>query len=430
MTTQVHFQNKLPMQRRKKALIGFTIIALISIATITIYFLLPEPTEKEKDSSDDHPDFPTIYLTCNDELDNENYSNCVFELDSSESSERIDPLDAEIKIRGETSATYPKKGYRLQLSKGEPLLGMRDDDDWQLFASYYDYTRLKVKLSFNLWRNLYPENPTAILPRSRYVLLYFNGNFQGLYLLAEKNDRKLFGLNNILQNNTDDSLIFQAKDPSNFSQYEADKWEQDWPNEDEGYYIMDDVMTNLIKFVNSSYDYVFFNETSGIFAKFFKNNLIDFFLFNFFIYHTDFWNKNYFIIRDNNPSNFSLIPWDFDLSFGQNATSTHSATENPILQIFEIRNKSLLYNRLINNTWFRQNCSARWTKLRESVWSNNSIFNILSQVYSECNVYLTLDLNIWNQPNPEDYINLLSEWISDRLSFCDDYFPTDFILEL
>ena len=76
-------------------------------------------------------------------------------------------------------------------------------------------------------------------------MLYFNGNLQGLYLLAEKNDRKLFGLNKTLQNNTDDSLIFNAKDPSNFYRYEADKWEQDWPNEDEGYYIMDDVMTDL-----------------------------------------------------------------------------------------------------------------------------------------------------------------------------------------
>ena len=55
MTSQVHFENKLPMQRRKKALIGFAIIALISVSTITIFFLLPEPIQEEKDSSDEHP---------------------------------------------------------------------------------------------------------------------------------------------------------------------------------------------------------------------------------------------------------------------------------------------------------------------------------------------------------------------------------------
>ncbi len=427
MTSQVHFENKLPMQRRKKALIGFAIIALISVATITIFFLLPEPIKEEKDSSDDHPDFPTIYLTCNDDLDNENYSNCVFELDSSESSERIDPLNAEIKIRGETSATYPKKGYRLQLSKGEPLLGMRDDADWQLFASYYDYTRLKVKLSFNLWRNLLPENPTAILPSSRYVLLYLNGNFQGLYLLAEKNDRKLlrFDEEPISPPFNESSLIFQAKDPSNFSYYYPENWEQDYPDNN---LIMDEIMTKLITFMNNTTNSTFFNPMNGIYSKFDEVNLIDFFLYNFFILHIDFWDKNYFIARNTHPNKFFLVPWDFDLSFGQNASDPILAyDEDPEAEIHE---KNLLYDRLLKNDTFRQNCSARWKELRSpdsNVWSNESIFRILSRIYSECRIYLQVDLNIWNPPyNSEVYVNQLKEWITDRLEFCDYHFKYDF----
>ena len=424
MTSQVHFENKLPMQRRKKALIGFTIIALISVATITIFFLLPEPIKEEKDSSDDHPDFPTIYLTCNDELDNENYSNCVIELDSSESSERIDPLDAEIKIRGETSATYPKKGYRLQLSKKESLLGMRDDDDWQLFASYYDYTRIKVKLSFNLWRSLLPVNPTAILPRSRYLLLYFNGVFQGLYLLAEKNDRKLLGFDKepIIPLFNESSLIFQAKDPSNFSFYYPENWEQDYPDNN---LIMDEIMTKLITFVNSTNNSTFFNPINGIFSKFDKINLIDFFLFNFFILHIDFWDKNYFIARNTHPNLFFLVPWDFDLSFGQNATTNYDNRTNPEP---EIRIKNRLFDRLLRNQTFRENCSDRWEQLRGDIWSNNSIFTVLSRIYLEGKSYLKLDLNVWNQPyNPEKYIEQLEDWISDRLSFCDDHFKNNFV---
>ena len=424
MTSSIEFVDKPPPHWRKRKLLSFIIIVFITISTILFFVYFPSPIEEEDDDSDDDPDFPTIYITCHYELNNENYSNCIFELDSSESSEKIDPLGADIKIRGETSATYPKKGYRLQLSKGEPLLGMRDDDDWQLFASYYDFTRLKTQLSFNLWRKLLPVNPTSILPRSRYVFLYFNGNFQGLYLLAEKNDRKLFGLNSTLQDNKDDSLIFQAKDPTNFSKYESDKWEQDWPNEDEGYYIMDEIMIDLITFVNSSSDIDFFNKTDGIFSKFYKNNLIDFFLFNFFILHKDFWNKNYFIIRDTNPSNFSLIPWDFDLSFGQNATRTFSATEDPK---YVICNKSLLYNRLLNNTHFRKNCSARWTQLRIDVWSNSSIFNSLSNIYNSIKFYISLDLGIWNQDHdPQTYVDNLTQWITDRLVYCDIYFESVF----
>ncbi|MFX0073322.1 MAG: CotH kinase family protein, partial [Candidatus Hermodarchaeota archaeon] len=256
---------------------------------------------------------------------------------------------------------------------------MRDDDDWQLFASYYDYTRIKFKLSFNLWRNLFPVNPTAILPRSRYVLLYFNGSFDGLYLLAEKNDRKLYGLNETIQNNSDDSLIFQAKDATNLSEYEADKWEQDWPNEEDGYFIMDDVMVDLITFINhSTSDTDFFNQTTGIFSKFDKNNTIDFFLFNYFIMHLDFWNKNYFIVRNTNPANFSLIPWDFDLTYGQNI-SDPEFFEDPTTDIEdEIREKNLLFDRLLSNQSYRENCSQRWEFLRAQVWSNESISNMVT----------------------------------------------------
>jgi len=160
MVSSTDFVDRPPPRWRRRNLLAFIIISIITVSTVLFFIYFPYPLEEESDSSDDHPDFPTIYITCYEDLDNENYSNCIFELDSEESSERIDPLDAQIKIRGETSATYPKVGYRLELSKKEPLLGMRDDDDWQLFASYYDYTRLKIKLSFSIWRNLFPVNPS------------------------------------------------------------------------------------------------------------------------------------------------------------------------------------------------------------------------------------------------------------------------------
>ena len=428
MSSSTNFINKPPPRWQKKNLISFTIIIIITVSTVLFFVYFPYPAEVDSDDSDDEPDFPTIYITCYVDLNNENYSSCIFELDSSETSEKIDPLEANIKIRGETSATYPKVGYRIELSKNEPLLGMRDDDDWQLFASYYDYTRLKVKLSFNLWRSLLSLDldPTAILPRSRYVLLYFNGEFQGLYLLAEKDDRKLLGIEqNTATNSTNSSLIFQAKDYTNFTIYRAGDWEQDWPNEDEGYYVKDKILPNLINFVNNSDNETFFHPEFGVYANFSKINLIDFFLFNFFILHGDFWDKNYFIARNSHDSLFYLIPWDFDISFGQNATKEYDNITNPIE---DIRSKNRLYYRLLDNQTFRQNCSDRWSELRSNVWSNESIFNLLSAIYNECKNYIQTDLNIWNQPyNSKNYIELLKDWISDRLSFCDDYFKNTFL---
>lgn len=425
MSSSTEFVDKPPPRWQRKNLLSLIFILIISISTILIIFYFPYPNEEDSNDSDDEPDFPTIYITCYSELDNENYVSCIFELDSSRSSEIIDPLDANIKIRGETSATYPKKGYRIELSKKEPLLGMRDDDDWQLFASYYDYTRLKIKISFNLWNSLQLEDPTAILPRSRYVLLYFNGYYQGLYLLAEKNDRKLldFDSEKINPPFNESSLIFQAKDPSNFSFYFPDRWEQDYPDNN---YIMDGVMTNIITFVNSTNNATFFNPSSGIYSKFFEINLIDFFLFNFFILHHDFWDKNYFIARDTHPEKFFLVPWDFDLTFGQNASDPiRPYNENPEAEIHE---KNLLYDRLLKNSTFRQNCSLRWEQLRNDSWSNESINSLVSVIYNECKNYIQSDLNIWNRPNQfQSYFDQLKQWISERLSFCDYHFENEFL---
>ena len=82
---------------------------------------------------------------------------------------------------------------------------------------------------------------------------------------------------------------------SNFRKYENSAWQQDWPNEDEGIFIMDEIMTDLFNFVSNTSDEVFFDSRTGIYSKFDKLNLIDFFLYNFFISHKDFWNTNYFI---------------------------------------------------------------------------------------------------------------------------------------
>jgi len=427
MVSSTDFVDRPPPRRRRRNLLAFIIISIITVSTVLFFIYFPYPIEEESDSSDDHPDFPTIYITCYEALDNENYSNCIFELDSEESSEMIDPLDAQIKIRGETSATYPKVGYRLELSKGEPLLGMRDDDDWQLFASYYDYTRLKVKLSFSLWRNLQSKNHlNAILPKSRYILLYFNGDFEGLYLLAEKNDRKLFRIVETTKTNyTNSSVIFQAKDYTNFTEYEKDKWEQDWPNEYEGFYVKKKILKPLIEFVNNSINSTFYHPQNGIYANFSEINLIDYFLFNFFILHGDFWDKNYFIARNSHDTLFYLIPWDFDISFGQNATKEYN---NETVPTSEICSKNRLYDRLLYNQTFRQNCSDRWNELRGDIWSNESISNTISNIYSECKPYVQLDLNLWNQPhNSEKYIDQLKDWVLDRLDFCDDHFKYNFV---
>jgi len=184
-----NLKNSVQTNRNRKILFTFLIIASLIISFLVYFtYYLNSPINQTE--------IPRINIICEEELDNEDYINCTFELISNDESERVLPIKSKIKIRGFFNAKLPKKGYRIELSKRISLLSLRKDDDWQLFAMFLDLPHMRVKLSFDVWRSLHPTNPTAILPDSEYICLYINGEFQGIYLLAEKNDRRLFELNN------------------------------------------------------------------------------------------------------------------------------------------------------------------------------------------------------------------------------------------
>lgn len=112
-------------------------------------------------------------------------------------------------IRGNTSRLYPKKGYKLNLTKNtasgttvnnkQSLFGMRKDDDWILYAMYNDETKLRDKLSIDIWnsfgakavakKNTYGTNLT-------YVEVVADNRYLGLYGLMEPVDAKQLGLQN------------------------------------------------------------------------------------------------------------------------------------------------------------------------------------------------------------------------------------------
>jgi len=371
-------------------------------------------------------EFPTIKISYQAEINTDDYADAIFELESPDDSKDVKPLNCKIKIRGRLNSKMPKTGYRIELSDQISLLGMREDDDWQLFAMFMDLTDMRIKLSMDLWRTLLNTNPTAILPKSEYVILYINGKFQGLYLLAEKNDRRLFGLEDA-QNNGNSSLIFQSdSNRINFLSHSDKEWDQDWPNEYDGIYIKDDVFSELIPFICQTSDNDFFSDSNGIYTKFDKTNLIDFLIFNYFILHLDFWSDNYFLVRNSHPNKFFLIPWDFDTSFGQFLGRKYDPDDN-IEQ--EILQKNYLYVRLLGNEEFRKACKERWLFLRETIWSEESILDMLTEIYDEISGILEIDTSKWYlwydiewALKVDEAIEELYDWIPERLIFCDSYF--------
>ena len=422
MKPKIQFESKRRKHHRKKEVLIIFLIGIILISGIYIYtYVAFYPVYGGK--------YPRINITCDEDPNYDDYVDCEFQLDYKGDSESVDPLNAKMKIRGSGTGWNefsPKKGYRLSLNQPKALLGMREDDDWLLFAMYSDFPRMRFKMAFELYQTLTPSNPTAIAPDSEYVNLFINGEYQGLYLLAERNDRRLYGLDEA-QNNIDSSLVFQAKGHVNFKTYEPLIWDQDYPNEYEGIYIMDPILSDLISFVSSSSNEEFFDPENGIYSKFVTINLIDFYIFNFFILHDDFWDKNYFLVRNTYPSKFFFVPWDYDHCFGQFAWNTFDYDRN---EEDNIRQLNHLFNRLLDNEEYRNNVKNRWFDLRKLIWSEQSISDILYDIYDEVKDILEIETNKWNpgdmrphwRNDVDESVKRLFTWIPKRLSYCDSYF--------
>ena len=88
----------------------------------------------------------------------------------------------EIKGRGNSSWNLDKKPYHLNLTSAAPLLGMDGARHWVLLSNGWDRTGLRNKLVYDYAGKAgFPWTP-----ESRYVDLYINGVYGGLYLLTEQ----------------------------------------------------------------------------------------------------------------------------------------------------------------------------------------------------------------------------------------------------
>ncbi len=95
-----------------------------------------------------------------------------------------------IKGRGQSSWLTEKKPYAIELKNSDSLIKGCYSTKWVLLADYYDHSHLRNSIIYDL------ANKTGNIwnPKTRYVDLFLNGEYAGLYLLAEKievNDNKL-----------------------------------------------------------------------------------------------------------------------------------------------------------------------------------------------------------------------------------------------
>ncbi len=343
---------------------------------------------------------------------------------------------AGIEYRGATSQNFEKKSFGFELWRNRErddysasLLGMRPCEDWILDAMYVDDIRMRNKYSFELWEKIgnTPEEDmkTEVIPgiQSRYVELFLNNRYHGLYCLNEKLDEKLLHISR--NQNDKGGVLYKAiswgSGSTTFDTYHTDPpfgskwdgWELIYPDDFSAW----EALSELRKFVVNSNDDEFRN---GIAARIDMDNLIRYYLFLNLTLAYDNAGKNTYMARYTDESRFFIIPWDMDASFGLFWDGTR--IESSGIASYQ------LYKRLIDTDAddFNRKLAEKWTELRTGDLAEKALLDPLAAHYAllKNSGAIERENARWEsiQIDLDDGYQFTSGWIKDRLKYLDDYF--------
>lgn len=173
----------------------------------------------------DDEEYSSFRKSVNEEFDREAILNVEMCLSGYSDHEADTDCEAAIHLRGNGSAVGPTKPYSLKLNVSKNLLGMGKAQKWNLLANWQDKTLLKNEVFYKLAE----EIGLSFSPKAQPISLFFNGNYQGVYLLTSK----IKAGKETINIGGDDFLINWGIDYTDHGvTYEADEWFEEWGIDD------------------------------------------------------------------------------------------------------------------------------------------------------------------------------------------------------
>lgn len=102
----------------------------------------------------------------------------------------------EIRGRGNSTWAQPKKPLRLKFNEKQSMFGTPyKEKNWVLLADYLDITHIKNYFAYNLAQKFTNSDEGMLFaPIAVNVNVYFNGEYQGVFLFADHKDDKRMGV--------------------------------------------------------------------------------------------------------------------------------------------------------------------------------------------------------------------------------------------
>lgn len=337
-------------------------------------------------------------------------------------------------VRGNTSTLYPKKGYKINLTKQIitgatvknklPLFGMREDDDWMVYALYNDGSKLRTRLAAELWDEFGSKEiaPNSIYNTSmKYVELVIDEAYYGLYIIMEPIDAKQLNLNA-------EDYLYKREQPADLTKegfvqvergtVEAMGFEIKSGELSENAWLP---LADLSEVINMS-DAEFEKQIGSIADM---DNAMRLWLYIQVIVGVDQGSKNVFYVarKSGDSYRFTFAPWDLDLTWGNTSSS-----DEPHYTVFtkERLDKVIRWqpgNRLIelNVEGIADEMQTLYTQLREGVLSDQLMeerMKEINHILRDSGAYARETARWPEAAAASDYTQVL-EYARERLAYLD-----------
>lgn len=393
------------------------------------------------------------------------YTPCQVSLSTENEQYGLENVSAGIRIRGNSTSSYPKKPYRIKFESKQNLLGMNEGAEcksWVLLADYLDDTKMRNSSAFTFASVMLEEYSSDW----RYVTLEINGEYNGVYLLCEQNQinknridieeagadsgELLSGYLLEIDASYDDSPKFEIDYGGlNILKFTGEPYTRTCNDvglsklfvsvkndglSDAQFNFIEKVTKNIFTILYAAtYEHVMYvfdenynlKEAPDLSAEEVISRVIDIdsmvrmYLFCELMCNSDEYKKSFFLwidFTDDGKLTFGC-PWDFDgATVEWNSYSYHS-TDN----YFAAR-RNLWFVMAMNHTWFRERAETCWQEIYENTNGFESAMQTLLRVSRVYKKDFEKDLQMWGQRAYDDrnHTVVTRQWFRDRIKWMND----------
>jgi hypothetical protein len=289
---------------------------------------------------------------------------------------------ASIKVRGSSSALYPKKQFTLKLRADDStleigLLGMAKASTWVLASPYADKTLIKNVLGLAQARQLFPY-----APQTRWVELILNDEYRGVYALTEKIERGKSKVD--VPSVEEGGFIFDvdAGDSPYVESEQGTKYTMVYPEEPDEEEIAAPVMDWLGDWL-SAFEASLSTENYTHYVH--VESFIDYFLQQELWKNIDGFRKSMYLYKGADDKVHMGPSWDFDL--GAAGLSLYGGTKPEgwrhakLTYAWPSPDYVTWFNELLQHPEYRQKVVARWKELRKpgALFSDARISSMINE---------------------------------------------------